>query len=136
LREKLFADFAFIWPDKFKNETNGISPRRWLRTCNPALSALVTSHLGQRWASHLEDLERLAPLADDAGFRASFREAKRMNKQRLAAEVRGRTGLALDERSLFDVQIKRMHEYKRQLLNVLHVVALYQELKSGRGPAR
>ena len=136
LREKLFADFAYIWPDKFKNETNGISPRRWLRTCNQALSSLISSRIGQRWTTHLEELTRLVPLAEDETFRASFREAKRMNKQRLATEVRGRTGLALDERSLFDVQIKRMHEYKRQLLNVLHVVALYQELKSGRGPTR
>jgi starch phosphorylase len=132
LREKLFADFASLWPQKFTNETNGISPRRWLRTCNVPLSTLITSHLGDRWTIRLEELERLVPLADDQGFRSSFREAKRMNKQRLAAHVRAQTGMVLDERSLFDVQIKRMHEYKRQLLNVLHVVARYLELKSGK----
>jgi starch phosphorylase len=132
LRDKLFADFAALWPNKFTNETNGISPRRWLRTCNGPLSSLITAQVGEKWMTHLEDLERLAPLADDAGFRASFREAKRINKQKLVAHVRALTGIVIDERSLFDVQIKRMHEYKRQLLNVLHVVALYQQLKNDK----
>jgi starch phosphorylase len=133
LRDQLFADFARLTPEKFTNETNGISPRRWLRTCNQSLSSLITAHIGDGWPTRLEQLEALVPLADDAGFRAAFREAKRMNQQRLAADVKARTGLVIDEHSLFDVQIKRFHEYKRQLLNVLHVVALYQELKNGRG---
>ncbi|HEY3593743.1 MAG TPA: glycogen/starch/alpha-glucan phosphorylase [Polyangiaceae bacterium] len=132
LRDKLFADFARIWPNKFTNETNGISPRRWLRTCNPALSSLITAQIGEKWTTRLEELERLLPLADDGSFRSAFREAKRMNKQRLAAQIRAVTGIVIDERSLFDVQIKRMHEYKRQLLNVLSVVATYLDLKSNK----
>jgi glycogen phosphorylase len=133
LRDKLFRDFSELWPDKFHNETNGVTPRRWLRTCNPALSELVTSVIGDRWVKDLGELEKLAPLADDAEFRRRWREVKQSNKARLAAFVHERTGLEIDPRAMFDVQVKRLHEYKRQLLNVLHVVALYQQLKARQG---
>jgi starch phosphorylase len=130
LREKLFRDFAEIAPDKFHNETNGVTPRRWLRTCNAPLSELVTSAIGDRWIDHLDELERLVPLANDSEFRRRWRQVKQANKQRLAAYLQRRLGIEVNEHSMYDVQIKRMHEYKRQLLNVLHVVALYQQLKA------
>jgi starch phosphorylase len=132
LRERLFQDFAELTPGKFHNETNGVTPRRWLRTCNPPLSALVTEAIGDRWIRDLDQLEKLVPLADDAEFRARWREVKQANKVKLAALVQKRLGLRVNAQSMFDVQIKRLHEYKRQLLNVLHVVALYQQLKAGR----
>jgi len=135
LREQLFRDFAELTPEKFHNETNGITQRRWLRTCNPLLSELVTSAIGERWVTELSELERLIPFARDAQFCQRWREVKQSNKARLAAQFKARFGIVIDERSLLDVQIKRMHEYKRQLLNLLHVVALYQQLKSGRGLA-
>jgi starch phosphorylase len=133
LRERLFKDFAELTPGKFHSETNGVTPRRWLRTCNPSLSALVTSAIGDRWITNLDELERLVPLAEDAQFRLRWREVKQSNKARLAALLQRRLGLEVSTQSMFDVQIKRLHEYKRQLLNVLHVVALYQQLKAGRG---
>jgi starch phosphorylase len=133
LRDRLFRDFAELTPDKFHNETNGVTPRRWLRTCNPSLSALITSTIGVAWQKNLDELEKLVPLAEDAEFRRRWREVKQGNKVRLAALVQDRLGLELDTRAMFDVQVKRLHEYKRQLLNVLHIVALYQQLKSRQG---
>ena len=133
LRERLFRDFAELSPNKFHNETNGITPRRWLRTCNPLLSELITSAIGDRWLTDLDEIQRLVPFTEDGPFCERWRQVKQANKRRLVAYLNARLGVSLDERSLFDVQIKRMHEYKRQLLNVLHVVALYQQLKAGRG---
>jgi len=133
LRERLFRDFAELEPNKFHNETNGITPRRWLRTCNPLLSQLITSAIGDQWITNLDELEGLVPLAQDAEFCRRWREVKHANKRRLAEHLMAQLGVAVEPSSLFDVQIKRMHEYKRQLLNVLHLVALYQQLKAGRG---
>jgi starch phosphorylase len=136
LRERLFPDFAQISPGKFKNETNGITPRRWLRSCNRDLSALITSAIGDGWVTRLDELEKLVPLAGDVGFRVRWREVKRSNKDRLAAFLKDALAIPVSTESLFDVQIKRMHEYKRQLLNVLHAIALYQELKAKGSASR
>jgi glycogen phosphorylase len=129
LREHLFADFAALWPDRFNNKTNGITPRRWLRLCNPGLAALCTEAIGPGFLTDLDQLRRLEPLAEDAAFRARFRAVKQERKAALARLIARKTGVRVDAGSLFDVQIKRLHEYKRQLLNVLHVVALFQRLK-------
>ncbi|MCA9681011.1 MAG: glycogen/starch/alpha-glucan phosphorylase [Myxococcales bacterium] len=130
--ETIFADYATLLPDRFCNVTNGVTPRRWLAQANPALSALLDQRLGADggpdWRTHLDRLAELRPLADDDQFRAEILGAKAANKQRLAELVRRELGLTVDPTSLFDVQIKRIHEYKRQLLNVMHVVARYQAI--------
>ena len=133
LREGLFRDFSELWPHKFNNKTNGVTQRRWLAACNPSLSALINAQLGDGWVTDLEQLSKLRPLAEDDGFRKSWREVKLGNKRRLAKLVKERTGIVLDTNMLFDVQVKRIHEYKRQLLNVLHVVHLYDRIKRGEG---
>jgi glycogen phosphorylase len=133
LKERVFADFAALTPEKFTNETNGITPRRWLLNCNPALAKLITSRLGDRWIRHLPELARLAKLADDTGFQREWQAVKRGNKERLATAMRRTWGFEADPAALFDVQVKRLHEYKRQLLNALHIVALYQRLRRGVG---
>ncbi len=130
LKESLFTDFCELWPERFNNKTNGITPRRWLKLCNPGLSALITERIGGGWITDLEQLVRLAPLADSAEFRRAWREVKRRNKQALSQTIQEHTGIAVDPGSLFDCQIKRIHEYKRQLLNVLHVLHLYRRLKA------
>ena len=131
MKDTIFNDFHRLWPDRIVNMTNGITPRRWLDQANPGLSALISRHIGDDWLKDLSQLERLAPLANDAGFRAAFAQVKRDNKARLARLIAQRLHLTVDPDSLFDVQIKRMHEYKRQLLNVLHVVTLYNRLRAG-----
>ena len=128
MKQSIFADFARVFPDRFNNKTNGVTPRRWLAQANPSLSALVDQRIGRDWRRHLEQLDGLKPLADDPGFARAFRDAKRANKLRLAAWVRQQMGLELNPDSLFDVQVKRIHEYKRQLLNVLQVVARYNRI--------
>jgi glycogen phosphorylase len=128
LVQTIFADFAALWPDRFINLTNGITPRRWLAQANPGLSALLDTTLGRAWRLDLGQLKRLAPLADDAGFRRDFLAVKHANKVRLAALIHTSTGLVVDPASLFDVQVKRIHEYKRQLLNLLQVVARWQAI--------
>ncbi|KAA9130582.1 glycogen/starch/alpha-glucan phosphorylase [Marinihelvus fidelis] len=133
LREGLFRDFYELWPDKFNNKTNGVTPRRWLAACNTRLAALVSGKIGDGWVTKLDQLEALAPLADDAGFQASWRAVKLANKQRLAEDIKRRTGIELDPAMLFDVQVKRIHEYKRQLLNVLHAVHMYDLIRRGDG---
>ena len=133
LREGLFRDFSELWPHKFNNKTNGVTQRRWLAACNPSLSALINAQLGDGWVTDLEQLSKLRPLAEDDAFRKSWREVKLGNKRRLANLVKKRTGIVLDTNMLFDVQVKRIHEYKRQLLNVLHVVHLYDRIKRGEG---
>jgi glycogen phosphorylase len=129
MTKTIFRDFADLWPNRFTNVTNGIAVRRWLKQSNPGLSALLTRHLGHAWENDLEELERLRWAADDPGFRQEFRAIKLENKRRLAAEVHRRVGLELDVQSLFDVQVKRIHEYKRQLLNLLYVVTRYHQLR-------
>jgi starch phosphorylase len=131
LRERLFHDFAEMWPHKFGNQTNGITPRRWLRKCNPALSDLIIARIGEGWIKQLPQLSQLGPAAEDPGFRAGFRAAKRANKERLAAHVLKASKVRLDPDALFDVQVKRIHEYKRQLLPILHAVHLHQLASQG-----
>ena len=131
MRETIFADFHGFTPDKIVNVTNGVTPRRWLNQANPRLTALITDHLGDGWLKDLDALAGVAPLADDDAFRAAFRAAKRANKEDLARLIRDHLGIAVDADSLFDVHVKRIHEYKRQLLNVLHVVTCYNRLRAG-----
>ncbi len=128
LVKNLFSDFAAIWPQRFVNVTNGVTPRRWLAQCNPGLASLLDQHIGSRWRLDLSALQRIAPLAADATFRAEFSAVKAANKERLAAYIAKTTGITVDPNSLFDVQVKRIHEYKRQLLNVLHVITRYQAI--------
>ena len=125
MRETIFADFAQMWPDRFTNVTNGIAVRRWLKQANPGLSALLTEKLGSAWENDLEDLERLKWAAEDADFRARFRDIKRVNKQRLANTIQQLLNVEVSIDALFDVQVKRIHEYKRQLLNIVYVVVRY-----------
>ncbi len=134
MKQTVFRPLHRLFPDRITAITNGVTPRRWLLECNPGLASLVTERLGsQAWVTDLERLERLALAAEDPGFRHCFAEVKRRNKERLAAFVRRRHGLALDPEALFDVQIKRIHEYKRQLLNALEAVATYADLLDGNG---
>jgi starch phosphorylase len=132
MRQTIFADFDRFYPDKIINVTNGITPRRWLNQANPDLSALVSSHIGEEWKTKLERLEMLAPLAEQAAFRKKFAAVKRANKETLALQIQENMGVVINPDSLFDVHIKRIHEYKRQLLNVLHVVTRYNRIRSGQ----
>ncbi len=133
LREGLFRDFSELWPEKFNNKTNGVTQRRWLAACNPTLSSLISEQLGDGWVTDLDQLTRLRPLAENPEFRVAWRKAKLVSKERLAKLVLRRTGIELGTDMLFDVQVKRIHEYKRQLLNVLHAVHLYDRIKRGDG---
>ncbi|MCX7042243.1 MAG: glycogen/starch/alpha-glucan phosphorylase [Gammaproteobacteria bacterium] len=126
--ETIFADFAKLFPDRFINVTNGVTPRRWLMQANPGLSSLLDSRIGQGWRRDLGELSKLAPLAVDPVLGAQFLATKRDNKVQLAELIRRELGIAVDPDSLFDVQVKRIHEYKRQLLNLLHVVARYHAI--------
>ena len=134
LREGLFRDFALLEPAKFNSKTNGVTPRRWLAACNPALATLITETIGEGWVTDLGRLGELAGHADDPGFRARWRQVKRANKQQLCRFIASRTGIALEPGMLFDVQVKRIHEYKRQALNVLHAINLYDRIKRHEGP--
>ena len=131
LTEGLFRDFFELWPKKFNNKTNGVTHRRWLLECNPALSGLISDTIGDGWITDLDQLRGLAPYADDGEFRSRWLATKQANKRRLAAFIRDKCGVDLDPAALFDVQVKRIHEYKRQLLNVLHVIHLYDRIKRG-----
>jgi starch phosphorylase len=122
-----------MFPERFNNKTNGVTPRRWLRLCNPGLSQLITSRIGEGWITDLDQVSRIEPFADDAAFLQQMREVKRQNKEALARHVRDLLWVSLDPDALFDVQIKRLHEYKRQLLNALHIVALW--MRARRNPA-
>jgi starch phosphorylase len=131
LKTTLFADFHKIYPNKFINITNGITPRRWLNQANPLLTGLIGKAIGDGFQKDLTQLKKLTPLADDKDFRKAFRAVKQANKQRLADKIKSHTGISINPNSLFDVQIKRIHEYKRQLLNVLHVISLYNRIRAG-----
>jgi starch phosphorylase len=133
LKRDVLKDFYEMWPQKFSNKTNGVTPRRWMVLSNPQLSDLITEHIGADWIKDLSQLRALEPLADNAEFRARWRAIKQHNKQGLAALARERTGVALDPNSLFDILVKRIHEYKRQHLQVLHIVSLYHSIKSNPG---
>ncbi len=125
VRERLFPDFAALWPEKFNNKTNGVTPRRWLHLCNRPLAGLIDEAIGPDWVTDLSRLRQLEPLAEDAGFRERFARAKRANKQALAQYIAARQDLVVSPDSIFDIQAKRIHEYKRQLLNVLHIIHQY-----------
>ena len=131
LKKGLFADFHRIWPQKFNNKTNGVTQRRWLSHCNPGLRELLVDSIGNSWKTNLEDLESLRPFAEDASFQEKFHSVKLDNKQRLSKYVQQVTGLEVDPTWMFDVQVKRIHEYKRQLLNILHVIHLYNRICEG-----
>ncbi|HLV68273.1 MAG TPA: glycogen/starch/alpha-glucan phosphorylase [Polyangiaceae bacterium] len=125
LKERLFRDFNELDPSKFLNQTNGVTPRRWLLKCNPGLSELISSRIGTGWITDLDQLERLVPLASEPEFQAAFNKVKAENKERLARLLKHRFGIELDPSHVIDSHVKRFHEYKRQLLNILHVIALY-----------
>ncbi|MDA7427572.1 glycogen/starch/alpha-glucan phosphorylase [Primorskyibacter aestuariivivens] len=129
VRETVFADLDKLYPDRIVNQTNGITPRRWLYSCNPALRDLITDTIGTKWHQDLAHLADLEPHLDDAGFQEAFRAAKTANKDRLAAWLKARHDVSIDTSALFDVQIKRIHEYKRQHLNILETIALWAEIR-------
>jgi glycogen phosphorylase len=131
LRDKVFDDFAELWPEKFTNVTNGITPRRFIRLANPGLSGLITEAIGDGWVTDLDRLQQLVPLADDAEFRRRFREVKAANKRRLVTTLQNRDGVTIDPDTMLDVMVKRLHEYKRQVLKLLHVITLYDQVTSG-----
>jgi starch phosphorylase len=133
LRANVLRDFAEMFPTRFNNKTNGVTPRRWLRLANPELAQCITAAIGDGWVSDLDQLRAIAPLAADAAFREQFLTAKRDAKVRFVDWLKRTTGQAVDPDTIFDSQIKRIHEYKRQLLNVLHIVILYNRLR--RNPA-
>ncbi|HME40151.1 MAG TPA: glycogen/starch/alpha-glucan phosphorylase [Steroidobacteraceae bacterium] len=130
LKRDVLKDFYELWPEKFSNKTNGVTPRRWMLLSNPKLSELISEHIGDGWVKDLAQLRALEPLAENAEFRARWREIKQHNKVGLAALALKRTGIVVDPNSLFDVLVKRIHEYKRQHLQVLHIVSLYHRIKS------
>jgi glycogen phosphorylase len=132
LKKDLFREFHQLWPEKFNNKTNGVTPRRWLLQANPALAGAITEVIGPEWVTDTTRLHALEPLAEDAGFRRLFRRVKRDNKERLAAIVKADNGLTLDLDSMFDVQVKRIHEYKRQLLAILRVASEVLRMKEDK----
>ncbi|MEE9498343.1 MAG: glycogen/starch/alpha-glucan family phosphorylase, partial [Nitrospinaceae bacterium] len=129
LKTKVFKDYNDLFPDRFHNITNGITQRLWLKSCNPELAELITETVGEEWTTHLDILRQLLPYVKDDDFRQRWREVKQNSKARLARHVQQELSIELNPESLFDVQVKRIHEYKRQLLCALHAVALYNRLK-------
>ena len=130
LKNDVFRDYNNLMPDKFVSITNGITYRRWLKLANPGLSELITSKIGDKWIKEAKELEKLLPFADKADFRKTFKEVKRQNKIALAEYIKEHNHVEVDPDSIFDVQVKRLHEYKRQLMNVLHILYLYDKLKN------
>jgi len=128
----VLRDFHELYPERFHNITNGVTPRRWMVLCNPRLTALITGRIGDRWIQQEEDLRRLDRFADDQEFQAAWRQVKSENKRDLAAFIKERTGIVVDPESLYDIQAKRLHEYKRQHLNVLHIITSYLRIKQHR----
>jgi starch phosphorylase len=133
LTTEVLKDFAEFWPERFNNKTNGITPRRWLLKSNPGLSDLITETIGNKWPTDLEQLAKLRPYADDPAFRKRFRAIKQQNKQALADYIASETGITVSPDSIFDVQVKRLHEYKRQLLLALYIIILYNRIKDNPG---
>ena len=130
LKSQLLPDFNEVFPDRFNNKTNGVTPRRWLQQANPFLSELVTRTIGPEWITDLSSLRQLLHFADDAGFQDEFRTAKRSAKAAFASWLKAKTGYIVNPEAIFDGQVKRIHEYKRQLLNALHIVVLYNRLRA------
>ena len=124
-----FSDFCELWPEKFNNKTNGVTPRRWLAACNPELRELLNKNIGESWITRLDELEKLGSYVDDKNLRSEWQQVKFSNKRKLAKLVKQDCDVDFDIESMFDVQVKRIHEYKRQLLNLLHVVHLYNRIK-------
>ena len=133
LRETTLKDLAEIFPQRFNNKTNGVTPRRWLQLCNPGLSGLITDAIGDGWIGDLSELRKLRAFTEDSGFRDDFRKAKREAKRQFCDWLRSSTGQTVDSESIFDCQVKRIHEYKRQLLNALRIVVLYNRLRQDPG---
>lgn len=133
LKDDLFRDFYQLWPERFNNKTNGITQRRWLKYCNRWLADLISSRIGEGWVTNLDELKKLIPLSEDSAFRQQWIEVKRANKVRLADCIHANTGIEVSPDSMFDCQTKRIHEYKRQLLNVLHVITRYNRIKAVPG---
>ena len=133
IKTSVFKDFYTVWPERFNNKTNGITQRRWLLHCNPELSSLIRNTIGDGFAEDLDQLQKLAPLADDRAFRDEFMKIKRNKKAQLSDYILAECGVKVDPDSIFDIQIKRLHEYKRQLLNALHILDLYYQLKINPG---
>jgi len=133
LKRDVMPDFAQLFPERFNNKTNGVTPRRWISWCNPGLAALITDSIGDGWQKDLDRLSELEPFAEDAAFRERFRHIKQDNKNALTAHVRDLMWLDLDPNAIFDVQIKRLHEYKRQLLNALHIITLWTRARRDPG---
>lgn len=131
LKKHVFKDFATLWPEKFCNVTNGVTPRRFMVLSNPALSKLISQHIGEGWLKDLKLLKNLEPLAEDADFQKEWKDIKLQNKRQLINLIRDRTGVVVEPSMMFDVQVKRIHEYKRQHLKVLHILSLYLQLKKG-----
>ncbi len=129
LKNAVLKDFYDLWPEKFRNVTNGVTPRRFLALSNPSLSGLITKKIGPSWVKNLEELRGLENFAEDRKFHRDWRQVKLLNKRALAAVIKERTGVLVNPESLFDVQVKRIHEYKRQHLNVLHIITLFNRLK-------
>ncbi len=129
LKESMFHDFAELYPDKFTNKTNGITPRRWLKQCNPKFSDLISEKIGDDWVTNLAELKKLNKFAGDKKFQKAFSDIKVENKKRLADYISEKNNVEVDPNSMFDIQIKRIHEYKRQLMAALHVITLYNRLK-------
>ena len=129
LKERVMRDFYELWPEKFNNKTNGVTPRRFMKLDNPRLADLITSKIGDEWINDLEQLQKLEEFADQVSFQKSWREIKRQNKTDLADYIRQHRGIEVDPDSIFDIMVKRLHEYKRQHLKVLHIITLYNRIK-------
>ncbi|XP_059485606.1 glycogen phosphorylase [Neocloeon triangulifer] len=129
LKDSVFRDFYEMEPEKFQNKTNGITPRRWLLLCNPALSDIICEKIGETWTVHLEELQQLKQWAEDAGFQRAVQKAKQENKMKLSELLHKEYGVEINPSSIFDIQVKRIHEYKRQLLNCLHIITMYNRIK-------
>ena len=129
LKKSVLRDFYELWPEKFSNKTNGVTPRRFMVLSNPRLSQLITDKIGDTWVKHLDELRKLEPFGDDKEFLSKWYQVKLENKRTLADLIRSSTGILVDPNSLFDIQVKRIHEYKRQHLNVLHIISLFNRIK-------
>lgn len=130
ITKTIFKDFYELWPQKFTNKTNGITPRRWLKQCNPDLASLITAKIGEKWVTDLSDLKKIDKFASDKAFQKAFIKIKHENKLKLVDYIQNEHGIKINPKSIFDVQIKRIHEYKRQLLAALHTVVLYNRIKA------
>ena len=130
LKERLLPDFYEMWPEKFNNKTNGVTPRRFMALANPRLTQLITTKIGENWLTNLDELQKLEQYLEEAEFRAAWREIKQQNKQDLAGYILAHNGVEVDPNSIFDIMVKRLHEYKRQLLKAMHIITLYQRIKT------